>query len=541
MCSLRLAALLNIALLGAVNSESEVCVGKALLQMKAKNSSQRDRGSYDPNRIFKRMPGCSMARTPPSLAQRKASSYCNPDGSSYESSFSSDTATGFATISSNNCPAHKFENNIPAPFTDNCALVMDWTYTIPLTPVFRDEAGNADSSATAAQSATDGRNYKARWVEGRIGIALSNVMVAYPGTGKDYDDGDAMVSEGSTFDYCGGHSSPTNNAGDGGFYHYHGQPYCLDRNSGDDDDVAEDYLHSPLVAWMLDGFPLYGHFGDSGELPTDLDECNGHSGDSGANGGYHYHTTGYKGKYTTTMGPNAGDSTYWPYATDSPKFAGDDYYTKPYTIGCFRGCVPDEVDWGDYQMEDYATCVANSAPAPDYQMTLASAGYEVQTDFEIDDSAWTSAAGATCSDTYYVTTSTTTAASTTTSSTTTTTSSTTTTTSSTTTTSTTSTTGKCEEDYCSAKGSKKGWDTVCNWNKCGGCSECVTTASSTTTTSTTTTTTSTTTTTTSSTTTTSTTSTTGKCWTNYCSGKADTKGWDTVCNWNYCGGCSECR
>lgn len=474
MCSLRLVALLGMALLGtgqSQDSESQVCVGKQLLQIQTKNSSQRDRGSYDSNRKFKRMPGCSTPHNPPSLAQRKANEYCNPDGSSYAASYTSNDDTGLATIQSNNCPAHKFENNIPSSFSTNCAQVKDWTYTIPLAPVFRNEDGNANSSAAAAQSAADGRNYKARWVQGRIGLSLSNVMIAYPGTGKDYDDGDAMVSEGSTFDYCGGHAAPMNDAGDGGFYHYHGQPYCLDSNTSQyEDDVASDKQHSPLVAWMLDGFPLYGHFGDDGELPDDLDECNGHSGDSGANGGYHYHTTGYKGKYTVTKGSSAGSFTNWPYATDSPKFSGDDYYTKPYTIGCFRGCVPDEVDWGDYQMEDYATCVAKSTAAPEGLSLASSGGFYVQTSFEIDESAWTSAEGATCSDNYHATTTSTTTASTTATTTTTTFSepSTTTTIAANTT---TTTTGVCK-DWCTSKANNKGWDTICSWEKCSGCSEC---------------------------------------------------------------------
>jgi hypothetical protein len=407
---------------GASTCGSDGCVDDAadatmsLLQLKHDVQTKRDRGHYNANRTYKREQECGTARNPPSMIQRRATEYCNPDGSSAAYSYSASTA-GFAIITSNNCPAHKFENNIPSTFTDNCATVQEYTYTIPLTPVFRDETGNADSSADAAKSAADGRNYKAQWVQGRIGISVGNAQMSYPGTGQDYADGDAMQSEAITFDYCGGHASPMNDAGGGGIYHFHGQPYCFDTDSSDnDDDVAEDGAHSPLVAWALDGFPVYGVFGDNGALPTDLDECNGHSGDSGANGGYHYHITGYKGKYTITTGRNAGQLTYFPYAGDTPKFT-DDKYSKPYIVGCFRGCVPDEVDWADFQMEDYATCVAGASAAPDGQLTLADAGFEVKTTYDIEEDAWTAASGAVCSDSYYdpsATTTTTTQAATTT-------------------------------------------------------------------------------------------------------------------------------
>ena len=34
--------------------------------------------------------------------------------------------------------------------------------------------------------------------------------------------------------------------------------------------------HSPVLAIMADGIPLYGEFGDNGVVPTDLDDCGGH-------------------------------------------------------------------------------------------------------------------------------------------------------------------------------------------------------------------------------------------------------------------------
>ena len=63
--------------------------------------------------------------------------------------------------------------------------------------------------------------------------------------------------------------------------------------------------HSPLFGFMMDGIPIYGSLGDSGQYPTDLDECGGHI-DSTHNF-YHYH-----------VAPN---------------------YTYPYLINCLRGCL----------------------------------------------------------------------------------------------------------------------------------------------------------------------------------------------------------
>lgn len=131
-------------------------------------------------------------------------------------------------------------------------------------------------------------------------------------------------------DPCMGHTSP-------GEYHYHSMLVkCLDQNSlvekpwMNEDPPADEA--SPIIAWALDGFPVYGpqecsdaacssvvvmksgyvKIGDpkshawdayewqASEDPTHLDECNGHTGPGGD---YHYHQT----------------------------------ETFPYILGCYRG------------------------------------------------------------------------------------------------------------------------------------------------------------------------------------------------------------
>ena len=46
--------------------------------------------------------------------------------------------------------------------------------------------------------------------------------------------------------------------------------------------------HSPLIGYAADGFGLYGKYDATGQVPEDLDRCNGHFE---ADLGYHYHTS----------------------------------------------------------------------------------------------------------------------------------------------------------------------------------------------------------------------------------------------------------
>ena len=115
------------------------------------------------------------------------------------------------------------------------------------------------------------------------------------------------------------------------------------------------------MAWGPDGFPLYGPYGDNGEVPTDLDACGGHSSDSGANGGYHYHFQG-----TTKSGPTEDMTSIEGY---------------PYVMKCVKGCVADSQPGKSlYDSVSYNDCVTSSttAPAGAYinNFTLASVDYE---------------------------------------------------------------------------------------------------------------------------------------------------------------------
>ena len=73
-------------------------------------------------------------------------------------------------------------------------------------------------------------------------------------------------------DVFGGNTNETN------VYSYQVEPLLVNTST---------ITHSPLIGLMVDGIPLYGPYGDQGSLPTDLDECQGHSDSTFPF--YHYH------------------------------------------------------------------------------------------------------------------------------------------------------------------------------------------------------------------------------------------------------------
>ena len=84
--------------------------------------------------------------------------------------------------------------------------------------------------------------------------------------------------------------------------------------------------HSPFWAVMADGIPVAGPLGDNGTVPTDLDECRGHT--DATYGFYHYHVT-------STISQD------------------------PYIVGCLKGCVFH--NFGNRQLNQLVN--ANCTPA----------------------------------------------------------------------------------------------------------------------------------------------------------------------------------
>ena len=113
---------------------------------------------------------------------------------------------------------------------------------------------------------------------------------------------DAVDSKGHTNDQCGGHPSPT------GEHHIHSNLGFNDTAGRQACQLPTDTLgqHLQLLRWMFDGYGIYGQFSENGEVPTDLDECSGHTHNIDGVAVYHYH---------------------FPYPSQFP-----------WVIGCFKGC-----------------------------------------------------------------------------------------------------------------------------------------------------------------------------------------------------------
>lgn len=94
----------------------------------------------------------------------------------------------------------------------------------------------------------------------------------------------------AVLDPCGGHADPD------GSYHWHMIPDAINytlQESGVTETSCTNFTQSAtaLVGWAKDGYPVYSYADANGQIPTDLDQCNGHSHatDEFPNGIYHYH------------------------------------------------------------------------------------------------------------------------------------------------------------------------------------------------------------------------------------------------------------
>jgi hypothetical protein len=88
---------------------------------------------------------------------------------------------------------------------------------------------------------------------GHIGVWTNGVSIFNAKDARSYNNADvwhqnAIVVEGNGFDACLGHPAPN------GEYHHHLNPRCLynDRDSS---------LHSPIIGYAFDGYPVYGAYG----------------------------------------------------------------------------------------------------------------------------------------------------------------------------------------------------------------------------------------------------------------------------------------
>ncbi|GBG25079.1 Hypothetical Protein FCC1311_012962 [Hondaea fermentalgiana] len=164
---------------------------------------------------------------------------------------------------------------------------------------------------------------------GIIGLALNGVPFFNPFTtdGDDATRADSVGYSGHLVDLCNG--GPVSfSSSEANMYGYRTNPVCLyDQPPEIAANVPQmttgKYFpfefamnmtnpnpgqRSPKIGYALDGFPIYGPFGESGDMPTDLDDCNGRM--DSVLGHYVYHITPHR---------------------------------APYIIGCFRGKLSVEV------------------------------------------------------------------------------------------------------------------------------------------------------------------------------------------------------
>jgi hypothetical protein len=172
-------------------------------------------------------------------------------------------ATGSFPISPGD-PAYQYDRN------PNAIRSQDFDFDLP-----------ADPQLAASPSCAPGA----------VGILTTGAVLF---NALDAPGRDAVAHE--TQDACQGHPQP------GGVYHYHSVSTCIDDKRLPDG-------HSALVGYALDGFGIFGRYGEGGKLVSsaDLDECHGHTHAIPWDGRmvvmYHYHAT-------------------WDF---------------PYTVGCLRG------------------------------------------------------------------------------------------------------------------------------------------------------------------------------------------------------------
>ena len=212
----------------------------------------------------------------------------------------------FRYVQTSECPPYKN----PSWTNPAHACVFENTYRIPLNP----KMAKTPIPVGEKQEVYEGITYLKEDPQpmlGALGILKSGVNIFGVGSpcgfsSKCPDQGaptkwvDAVESEGHTVDFCGGHPAPTNQ------YHIHSGIRFNSSAGRETCQLPQDTPgeHSQLLGWIFDGYGMYGRYSVGGKLPTDLDECHGHTHEIDGVNVYHYHI------------PDA----------------------FPWTVGCFKGC-----------------------------------------------------------------------------------------------------------------------------------------------------------------------------------------------------------
>lgn len=180
-------------------------------------------------------------------------------------------------ISCSGIPAYivgPYQDGNPAQASDN-----DYIYQIPLSPT----ANTGTATETEMGSIGIWSNGTAMY-DYRDGVSYSNSSGAdaggpLGGTGDEVWNRDAIVAEREGFDCSKGHPSPIFSGGpgpggtlEGGAYHHHQNPSAFNLDLVEISDVCDLYVsdglyvidstvHSPLLGYAFDGYPVYGPYG----------------------------------------------------------------------------------------------------------------------------------------------------------------------------------------------------------------------------------------------------------------------------------------
>jgi hypothetical protein len=215
------------------------------------------------------------------------------------------------TVQSTGIPNHDYESGGGC-----CAKTRSLTNTFPLKPQL----------ATSVTYAPE---------RGSIATAVNGVEIYGP---EDADDADVVIVTYSSptaqprLEMCDAHSTPNSQ---GGAFHYHADANCIHWHAGSgetwsdyDFSKVDTTVHSRIIAWAPDGFPIYGTYGYASDGVTvkeikssyrlksgasgstgiddqeyiaglgDLDECNGRTSKTPEfpDGIYHYYSTKHNGE-----------------------------------------------------------------------------------------------------------------------------------------------------------------------------------------------------------------------------------------------------
>ncbi|MCB9196090.1 MAG: YHYH protein [Flavobacteriales bacterium] len=196
-----------------------------------------------------------------------------PINDTYEANVQSvEYSNNYSYVMASGIPAYiigPYQDGNPSQASDNSNI-----YKIPLNPVAN------SGTATATQMGEIGI-----WINGvamydyRDGVSYSNSSgqdAGGPlgGSGDGVWNRDAIVAEREGFDCSKGHPSPVFQGPNlvGGTYHHHQNPSAFNLDLVELSDVCDLYVsdglytinsnvHSPLLGYAFDGFPVYGPYG----------------------------------------------------------------------------------------------------------------------------------------------------------------------------------------------------------------------------------------------------------------------------------------